>query len=462
MQSEKFDDKIRQAADQHHPNYDEKAWTKMEKLLDKELPQKKDRRRIIFFLLFFLLLGGGMWMFISKPWQQEETASTKKNLQNNSSVVDKRKVPGEIQTENVSNDKEQNNKPATEPTNKNTLPNDIDINNSNIVKKEDRAINARKNIPVASNSNRSESSSVKSKVKTKRSAISDQDQFDMTVSDPAKGKKTNRPTDNRTSPAVNNTHDTEIKAEAGKKQTDEPADTKAVSKNKVTEIKAEEKSEPPKDTDEKTVTQKAKGNNKNKKSNSFFFSFSAGPDVSYIGLDNPGRLKLLAGAGIGYSIKNKLTIRTGFYTATKVYTASKYDYKPTVPPPPTYLEKIDANCRVYEIPLSLAYNFGKSEKQNTFVSAGLSSFIMKKETYDYVYLYPSNPNPYIYTHKEDNKYKHYFSVLTLSGGYQRRINKVLSLSAEPYIKLPLGGVGYGKVKLKSAGILFSANIKPFN
>src|SRR6185295_3732485 len=70
MQFENFDNKIRQAAEQHHPEYDGKAWTNMEKLLDRHLPQKEDRRRrVIFFLLLFLLLGGGAWIIISKPWQ---------------------------------------------------------------------------------------------------------------------------------------------------------------------------------------------------------------------------------------------------------------------------------------------------------------------------------------------------------------------------------------------------------
>ena len=68
MQSEEFYNKIQQAADNHHPAYDEQAWAKMEKLLNKHLPQKKDdKRRIIFFLLLFLLLGGAAaFLFINK------------------------------------------------------------------------------------------------------------------------------------------------------------------------------------------------------------------------------------------------------------------------------------------------------------------------------------------------------------------------------------------------------------
>jgi len=59
MQFEEFDKKMREAADHHHPNYDEKAWVKMEKLLDKHLPVEEDRRRFLFLIiLLFLGLGG--------------------------------------------------------------------------------------------------------------------------------------------------------------------------------------------------------------------------------------------------------------------------------------------------------------------------------------------------------------------------------------------------------------------
>ena len=76
MPFEDFDKKIKEAADQHHPAYDEKAWRKMEKLLDEHLPQQKDdRRRILFFLLGFLLLGGGLYVAISKPWNKKPVSS---------------------------------------------------------------------------------------------------------------------------------------------------------------------------------------------------------------------------------------------------------------------------------------------------------------------------------------------------------------------------------------------------
>jgi hypothetical protein len=51
MQFEEFDDKIKEAAENHHPAYDENAWARMEVLLNKHLPQENDRRRR--FILFY-------------------------------------------------------------------------------------------------------------------------------------------------------------------------------------------------------------------------------------------------------------------------------------------------------------------------------------------------------------------------------------------------------------------------
>jgi hypothetical protein len=55
----------------------------------------------------------------------------------------------------------------------------------------------------------------------------------------------------------------------------------------------------------------------------------------------------------------------------------------------------------------------------------------------------------------------FFSVLDLSPGYSYSFNKKISLLTEPYLKIPLNGIGAGKVKLNSSGILFTLIVKPF-
>jgi hypothetical protein len=95
-----------------------------------------------------------------------------------------------------------------------------------------------------------------------------------------------------------------------------------------------------------------------------------------------------------------------------------------------------------------------------FASTGLSSYLMKKESYVYYYKYPSG-NTNEKSLSISNKNKHYFSVLDLSAGYQYMVNKRLSLMAEPYLRVALSGIGAGKIKLNSGGILFTVILKPF-
>src|SRR5205085_9114848 len=137
-----------------------------------------------------------------------------------------------------------------------------------------------------------------------------------------------------------------------------------------------------KTNDSKNITKKSSVKNRN----TFFFTFSLAPDLSSVGFDSPGKWKLLTGAGIGYTFRDRLTFRTGFYSGRKVYTADREDYKFAVTPPNYQnLDKIYADCKVYEIPVNFAYSFKRSKNQNLFASAGLSSFIMRKEQYVYHY-----------------------------------------------------------------------------
>jgi hypothetical protein len=88
----------------------------------------------------------------------------------------------------------------------------------------------------------------------------------------------------------------------------------------------------------------------------------------------------------------------------------------------------------------------------------MSSYIMKEEKYDYLYEYPGGP-PWTYNWDLKNKNKHLFSVLSLSAGYTRKLGRIFSVSAEPYFKMPLSGVGFGKVQLNSTGVIVTLSTK---
>jgi hypothetical protein len=216
-------------------------------------------------------------------------------------------------------------------------------------------------------------------------------------------------------------------------------------------------------TPEKTKDQQLAKTDKDKKKstkgfgNNFGITLSGAADMSYVNIKRPGKTTFLYGAGLSYTIAKRLTVRSGFYVTKKIYSATPDEYNGTIYP---NLDKIDGDCKVYEIPLGLSYNFGQRKKHSWSGSAAISSYLMKNEHYNYEYK-NSSGQYYYYNRSVDNQNKHYFSVFTISGGYQYNLNNRFSLMAEPYVKLPLKGIGYGKMKLNSAGIMVTFTVKPF-
>lgn len=473
MQFEDFDNRIKDAADNHHPTYDEKAWDKMEALLDKHMPQQeKKRRRFFFFWLFALLLlgSGAAWLFIDKPWKKEEpataVASTGPEKNTNGTVT-----PGSTASTATENETATTPvKDATTNTNTNAEGNSVTTTTDTDKKVVEPAgagsLSEKKRVVQPARiglNNEAEqvittsSSGIGKKKKTTKATPTD-DKAIVSANDPDKiadqvtMQKKETPSTNKTAEPV-----TAVTESKSVNNTIEPV---AVSEEKKQEVNkpAEEKITAPVVPENNLVKEEAK---KKKRTNSFFLSLSAGPDVSAVGTSKIGKTRLLTGAGLGYTFNNRLTVRTGFYMTDKIYTAAPKDYKPKVPVPGAqYLTKIGADCKVYEIPLSLTYNFSRSAKQGIFAGAAVSSLFMKKETYQYVYDYPGQPT-YTYTKSYSNENKHFFSILTLSAGYQRKLTNFLSVAAEPYLKLPLTGVGHGKVKLSGGGVQFSFLVSPF-
>ena len=456
MQSEKMNIKIREAAENHHPAYDEKAWEKMEKLLDKHLPQKKDvRRRIIFFLLLFLLLGGGAATLFFAGKNPKDNPLSKAVTQPAAPVTN---MPSSVNNETTGTEK---NSTAITDVTKTPAGSNIPDNTTHAV--NHTAISGTSAIPesIGVAKEQKKNTGITRVVGTKKTSsppsategnkqvtgVDVKNNFQVPgLFDPAKAPDNNSII--AVTPALKNP------------ETIQPAVDPHENIQSKSEInKPVHKEETTLDKSPAATTVKIK----NIKRSSFSLNFSAGPDVSATSSGKPGKMKLLAGLGLGYTFKDRLSIRTGFYVADKVYTALPEDYHP---PARFYyyypnLEKIDASCRVYEIPVNLSYHFGHTAKQSWFVSSGVSSYLMKKEAYNY--FYKSSPTSPTISRKRTMQgvNKHYFSVFNLSAGYQKNISKSVSVTVEPYIRVPLSGVGYGKVKLNSSGVLFTFGIKPF-
>ncbi len=428
MLFDNFDKKIKEAAEQHHPAYDENAWRKMENLLDEHLPRQDNRRR--FFLLAFtvLLIGGGAFFFISRP-----------HAKNSDSVVQKNDGATNTQTQAENSDK---NAPIVLPGVDNADGIAIDhtgiSTTTEIVDKNGNSLNA-----------------TGQKIFTTRQPKPGVDKDELAPNDKTIGDRNNGITINQNETKSNETLKMPVTTNANDQLN---SDKTAVNNAPVKPTEVENNAQQLQSASATKTTPK-KG--RPGLLNGFSFFVSAGPDISKAQNSKAGKTTMSWGLGIAYTL-NRFTLKTGVFSANKVYWAGPDDYKLSYTPPSSLkFMGADANCRVIEIPLKVSYDFAVKDRSNWFAGAGLSSYLMKRE--DYLYEYKSNTtgNSYYHSYETKNENKHYFSVLNLSGGYTYRLNKTISLSAEPYVEVPLTGIGAGKVHLNSGGVLFTVGVSPF-
>ena len=108
MSFEELDKKIRDAADMHQPSYNEKAWTKMEHLLDKHLPQKKDhKKRFIFWMIAFLISTSSLLIWLNRDLGEDKPVS-KSKVEHIKEENQQSNIPPVLQQESISNKNDRN------------------------------------------------------------------------------------------------------------------------------------------------------------------------------------------------------------------------------------------------------------------------------------------------------------------------------------------------------------------
>lgn len=440
MLFENFDKKIREAAERHHPAYDEKAWAKMEKMLDKHMPVEENRRRRFLFILFLLAGLGVAGLLVVKPWKHSpDQLVAKETVSPSGNTTQQLPTQNPVQTEStITSTEPVENQPGEKQATGNNNE-DKSFPDSDVPLNDQRVSPGNKKNTF--NSNRDNSSTAEERKQEKNTETTVQ-----VV--PTDGSQVSAKKD------IIETVNNKLIEEAKKVTAPVTGKTDDIPVNSITTPGTDSKKD-------QVVSNPLRA--KNKKSHAFLFTVGGGPDISFVRAGEPGKVKFFGGAGIGYMYNNRISVRTGFYSGRKIYSAEPGDYNP----PPgfslyyPYLQKVDANCKIYEVPIAVGYHFGNKDKRQFFVSAAVSSFFMKEETYNYHYKYtPTGPT----VSRERSIYdvnKHYFAGFGISGGYTHKLTPRISVTVEPYAKIPLQGVGYGKVKLNSAGVLISAGIQPF-
>ena len=188
---------------------------------------------------------------------------------------------------------------------------------------------------------------------------------------------------------------------------------------------------------------------KPKRKPTYSLTLSAGPEFSAVEAIAGGKGTINTGLLFNAEFK-KLTFSTGIKYGAKNYKAKAYDYQLVNASIANTITGIDAACNILEVPLQVSYTVLNSNNRKIDINSSLSSYFMMKEKYTFRYTPESGINDYLL--EKNNANQHYLSVVGLSASYKFKPVNNIQFGIEPYVKLPLGGVGEGKVRLKSSGV----------
>lgn len=200
---------------------------------------------------------------------------------------------------------------------------------------------------------------------------------------------------------------------------------------------------------------------KQKKELGFYAGFVAGIDFTTVKFQKIKGKGYNFGLILGYQATGQWSFESGLYWNDKFYyTDGRYFSASKVYlPPNTWIDEVWGNCQMIELPLNVRYRFSTNGRSAWVGGVGASSYFMKQEKYNYLYYWGNSGVSANYYKNYKSSAKYFFAAVQLSGGYTRRVGKLADLRIEPYLKLPLTGVGTGKLPLFSTGVHFGITRK---
>lgn len=189
------------------------------------------------------------------------------------------------------------------------------------------------------------------------------------------------------------------------------------------------------------------------------------PDLTTVGaitdFFDPG-YKL--GLSVEYKLTSRMAISTGLVSSLVRYKAGGQYYDS----PDFYNQsgaaggtpdELTGECLLIDIPVTLSYQFLKFDRSRLFATAGVSSYIMLNEKYEFKYYngYGNSGTEQYWSDRTGTR--HWLSNAGISIGYERDIHPDWSVRVEPFVRVPIREVGWANVRLYSMGSFFSINYR---
>jgi len=202
-----------------------------------------------------------------------------------------------------------------------------------------------------------------------------------------------------------------------------------------------------------STTEKAASNIQVAKRKKFYVGLMGGLDATTIKFQKVEDAGFNFGLLLGYQFNKKWSIESGAYLEKKYYYSDgKYfNTSKLYMPSNARIDDLSGNCKMIEVPVAAKYNFSTRKQSSWFGVVGLSSYFMLQENYTYNYYYgATGPVPHKKEYKDGST--HIFSNLSISGGYTHRLGNFADVRIEPYLKLPISGMGIGSLPFFSTGL----------
>ncbi len=440
----------REAADQFDVDQRPSGWEALESRLNKELPQQddRDRKRFLFWLLFIVVLTGvGLYGLLgnnrnaSSKFQSEitGTAPAGKSTRDQALGNDQQPTATDLSTDHSQKNNPQQDQPAM--TDQQAGAGKL----SNVDGSDRRVVPASQ----APSFNPGTKKSKKDIAPDSRNMTPDfhkgvPDYGNITFSNIRKLKEPatrNDPADKDLTAALNNMDSYHIQPPAS------PAITLAGKSALASSIAAISDSSRSGQQEKQTARSKKPGGIP------LEMGILTGPDFSNVRFSTMSKPGLNLGLQVGYRFSNRLSVNTGIIYTKKYYASKEEDFTKRGRLRYYDLDNINGSCSMLDIPINLRYDVSYNSRRRYFVSAGVSTYLMNREYYEYDYYYNGNYGKGEWANDSQSRYL--FSIINLSAGFERTLNKHLSFQVEPYLKLPMKGIGYGNLQLNSYGINFS-------
>ena len=201
---------------------------------------------------------------------------------------------------------------------------------------------------------------------------------------------------------------------------------------------------------------------------SLSIGFTFGADYTDGGGISNNQLSNNIGITLGYYLTSKLSVNTGLIYSNKFYWAPGHDHdRPSVPPNGTNttyawapdIEYVNGAFNMYEVPLTLRYDFARNEKTRFFINAGASSYFLLKQTNIY-FTHNGGGRPVAWLTKDESPSNYWFGVGDLSFGLETDLGKGFSFQAEPFFRIPFQKMGVENLKMYSYGFMLSFRYAP--